>query len=336
MSDHIIITMNRRSVRYVKIDSFSDLPSRLNSVFIGLSILAYIFQFFLLPELLEHSLGWALLIPISLLLIITSGVLIHEAIHNLLLPTLNGNKIFGRVLGILMGVSFDLQRYDHLQHHRYNRTEKNCTDITIGQLSFKQKWVYLYNNLIGLFIGEFIFNIFTCFFPRSVIEQKRCFTPNQNKPESSGQIASRQLLVNGSLANVRVDGVLILVINGVSLYYFRNHLSLFAGLFISRALILTVLDSFAHFKTPINARWFAKNVSLPHFIEKYVFLNFNLHGVHHIYPTASWIELPNLMTKNDLGITFTYHQNLWQALRDKFSNPKSLTHFPQDVQNFPI
>ncbi len=336
MSDQTIIMMNRRGVRYVKIDSFNTIPLAMNSIFIGLSILSYLYQFFWLPSLLEHSLWWVMLIPFSLLLVITSGVLVHEAIHNLLLPNQFLNKIFGRLFGILMGVSFDLQRYDHLQHHRYNRTEKNCTDITIGKLSKKQRLKYLYNNLIGLFMGEFFFNIVICFFPQPAIEKKRCYTPQQNRPESSGQIATRQLLANGNLTDVRIDGILILLVNGLSLYCFQNHVLLFLGLFFLRALILTVLDSFAHFKTPVNAKWFAKNIALPKLIGRYVFLNFNLHGVHHIYPTASWVELSNLMNTNDLELNFVYHQNLWQALNDKFSEPKSLSTFPKEVQNFPI
>ena len=84
-------------------------------------ILIQIFQMFVLPCMLYgHSSLGLLVIP----LILTGTMLwslIHEAIHRLFLPTASINDGWGRVMGIFFGASFDVLKFGHVMHHRYNR-----------------------------------------------------------------------------------------------------------------------------------------------------------------------------------------------------------------------
>ena len=65
-----------------------------------------------------------------------------------------------------------------------------------------------------------------------------------------------------------------------------------------------------------------------------IFLNFNLHGVHHIYPSRPWVFLSALKSKNDLDIKFKYHQNFITAMTEKFQPPKYVMLFPSEVTDF--
>jgi fatty acid desaturase len=337
LNDGDIHRLELKGVRMVRKRDLHEIPMLRNLVLTALAVGAHLYLLFLLPSLLERSPASLLLLPASLLLIITNGVLVHEAVHGLLFPGPRGNALLGRLCGILVGVSYDLQKYDHLLHHVHSSTRRNCPDVKLMDPAGRARpsyLRYLYGSVIGLYLAEFYFNTVTCFRSEETIRSIRCPAIASDQQATSGQMAMRQLLAKGRLAQVRVDGAWIVALHAASLYCFRHHLGLFVALFVGRAVILTVLDSFAHFKTPVNSRWFAKNIRLPLFIERWVFLNFNLHGVHHIYPDQSWVRLSALQTTNPLGIRFIYHQNLFEALRDKFRRPKYVVRFPEELTPF--
>lgn len=330
--DKRLFTIKLTGVRFVHMGNAKHIPVWTNGGVVLLAVLAHIYQLFALPCLLELEPWTLLFVPFSLLMVVTNAVLVHEAIHNLLLPNRWGNELLGRFLAILEGVCLDLQKWDHLQHHVHNSTHKNCPDVRVTTEGIAPRYdyaKYVYTGLVGLFLSEFFFNISTCFRSRRSVEKARVETSLGGPGPSSSQIAMCQLLTRGRLKHVRLDGALILATNTLSLYCFRNHLILFVALFLTRAFLLTFLDSFAHFKTPVNAKWFAKNVAVTKPLERLVFLNFNLHGVHHVFPDRSWITLPLLRESNPLQLTFPYHQNLFQALRDKLARPKYVSSFPE-------
>lgn len=336
LNDQDILGFDLKGVKMIRRERLDELPALTNLFLVALAVLAHLYLLFLLPSLLEISWYYLGFLPIALLLVITNGVIVHEAIHGLTWPSHRGNEFIGRLCGILVGVCFDLQRFDHIQHHVHSSTEKNSPDIKIARDGHVQRIGRLrhwYHCSVGLFFSEFYFNIVTCFRPEGTIRRLRC-APPESTHETSGQIAMRQLLHRNRLPHVRIDGAIILAIHIASLYCFRNHLWLFAGILLGRAAILTTLDSFAHFKTPINARWFAKNIRLPGLIEKWIFMNFNLHGVHHIFPDQSWLKLGELRVSNPMNIHFSYHQGLFGALADKFSLPKYVSEFPRDMRNY--
>lgn len=336
LSDEYLCKLNLKGVKMIRHEQLDDLPVKRNLALIVLAVLAHGYLLFGLPALMQASALYLLLLPLALLLVITNGVLVHEAIHGLVWPSSRGNEFVGRLCGVLVGVCFDLQRYDHIQHHVHSSTEKNSPDVKVVTKSGAVRigrLQHLYRCTIGLFISEFYFNLVTCYRSKQTIRELRC-APDGDVNESSGQMAMRQVLQKGRLRQVRIDGAWIWAVHLVSLYCFRNHLWLFAAIFLSRAALLTTLDSFAHFKTPVNARWFAKNIRLPRLIEKWIFMNFNLHGVHHIFPDQSWITLPTLRDHNAMGIQFRYHQGLFAALADKFAMPKYVSEFPTSYQAF--
>lgn len=335
LTDEHICRLDLKRVKMIRHDEFDDLPLKRNLLLVALAVAAHGYLLFWLPSLMAMSPLFLLVLPMALLLVITNGVLVHEAIHGLAWPGRRGNEFVGRLCGILVGVCFDLQRYDHIQHHVHSSTARNAADVKVigtggarvGRLR------YLYGCTFGLFLSEFYFNLVTCFRSEQTLRRLRC-APQGSALESSSQIAMRQVLQKGRLRQVRVDGLWIWAIHLGSLYCFRNEIWLFLAILLARAAILTTLDSFAHFKTPVNARWFAKNIRLPSAIEKWVFMNFNLHGVHHIFPDQSWVRLPELRDVNPMGIRFSYHQGLIGALADKFAPPKYVQAFPEGLHSF--
>ncbi|MEB0288891.1 hypothetical protein QN355_20375, partial [Cryobacterium sp. 10S3] len=75
------------------------------------------------------------------------------------------------------------------------------------------------------------------------------------------------LIRTNKLTALRWEGMasILLLAAGTLLYW--PFLWILVCLLILRALILTVLDSFAHYGTPLNDSSFAKNVRMPYFFE---------------------------------------------------------------------
>src|ERR1700680_4054062 len=54
---------------------------------------------------------------------------LHEAIHGRIARKSAWNDTIGRALGICSGVSFDVVRFGHLTHHRFNRHALDRPDV---------------------------------------------------------------------------------------------------------------------------------------------------------------------------------------------------------------
>src|ERR1041384_5511342 len=65
---------------------------------------------------------------------------------------------------------------------------------------------------------------------------------------------------------------------------------------LSRAFFISFLDNVYHYGTPLNRASSSYNLRLPKFLSSLI-LNFNLHGVHHVYPYLPWTRLPEFLVR---------------------------------------
>lgn len=117
-----------------------------------------------------------------------------------------------------------------------------------------------------------------------------------NPALSVGVFFTRALSITlraNKLGSLRIEGACTLLLLTCSALLYGTHWWVLAILYLLRALILTVLDSFAHYQTPLNDPLFGRNVKVPIFFERVCLLNFNYHGAHHIFPTVPWDKSHN-------------------------------------------
>jgi len=308
------------------------IPNALNLVLFTGIFLINIYQFFIVPIVINYNMYYAFTLIPCLFFIPTTGVIVHEAIHNLMHTNLKINRFMGRVMAVFVGISFDLQRIDHLKHHVYNRTEKNCDEVYNPQLMSlpKATFHYFYNNIIGVYWHDFFLTLIICHFPQRTIFTIMSYVYGKKISSSTDSVLNSVINTN-KLPALRLEGMALLLLLVLSSYLYGKYLAILIGLYILRALILAGLDSFAHYDTPLNDVLFAKNIKLPKLIEKFIFMNFNNHGVHHIFPTVSWWFLPNYKQFFAPNFYFITHGSIWNAIRKKYSKPFPLVSFPTKI-----
>ena len=266
------------------------LPSALN----GLLALGYIavnvFQFVILPLwLLPLAPDWAwALLPLALL---TNPFwsLIHEAIHDLFHANKTVNGFFGRLLAILFGSPFRILRLSHLLHHKLNRMPVEGTEYYDRGMRTKRAAApgYFFQILLGLYLVEVASPLYF-FLPRKVLGKFReRFLPAQ----SVSSILMQNWLGIESLREIRRDGLLTVLWLSLSFYLYGQFWPLLLAVLLTRGFLISFLDNVYHYETPVNDVFYAKNLRLPAALAK-LLLNFNLHGIHHINPAISWINLP--------------------------------------------
>src|SRR5690606_934795 len=98
------------------------LPEKQNkTIETGITAL-YAYTYLLLPLLLlPLAIWWAVTLVPFIWLHVTHWGLIHEAIHKHFAADSKDNERGGRLLAIMLGVSFHIVRFGHLIHHKLNR-----------------------------------------------------------------------------------------------------------------------------------------------------------------------------------------------------------------------
>src|SRR5262245_53270604 len=271
-------------------DHRGGVPGVLNCFLATLYIAVNLFQFVILPLWLlpaNDFWGWTLL-PLALLAN-PFWSLIHEAIHDLFHPSKAVNGFFGRLLSILFGSPFRILRLSHLLHHKLNRMPVEGTEYYDRGKGTKAAAApgYFFQILFGLYLVEVVSPIyFLC--PRAWLQG---FKDKYLRPQSVSAILMQNWLGAESLREIRIDGLLTISWLSLSFYLYGSHLPWLLAALVARGFLISFLDNVYHYETPVSDVFFAKNLRLPVVLTK-LLLNFNLHGVHHINPAISWINLP--------------------------------------------
>ncbi len=279
-------------------------------------------QYFLLPAcLLPSDFHWAwLLLPIALLNN-SYWSLLHETIHDLFYPKSHVNMFFGRGLSVIFGSPFRILRLSHLLHHKLNRTPKEGTELYDRDATsiFKAAGGYFFQILGGLYLVE-VLSPLPFFFRRAWL---RRLVARFVKPDTVTSILMQSWTRDEALREIRVDGLMIVMVFGMAFYLYGAHWPLLAGALAARGLLISFLDNVYHYRTPVNDIFYAKNLWLPSWLSK-LLLNFNLHGIHHRYPAVPWRGLPSLFhDRREI-----YQGNYFAAAIDQLHGPLALQALP--------
>lgn len=301
----------------------SGAPEIVNGVLVLFYVGVNLFQFIILPVWLlpaDPRWGW-LLAPLALL---TNPFwsLIHEAIHDLLHGNKAVNQFLGRLLAILFGSPFRILRLSHLLHHKLNRMPAEGTEYFDRDKGTKAAAApgYYFQILIGLYLVEVVSPIYF-FLPRRWLEGFRArYLPAQ----SVSSMLMQNWLGAESLREIRGDGGLTILWLASGFYCYGAHWPLLLAALVARGLLISFLDNVYHYETPVSDVFFAKNLRLAKPLAK-LLLNFNLHGIHHINPAISWIDLPKAFEAQ----AGKYHGGYFAAALRQLHGPIALQELPQ-------
>ena len=300
----------------------SGVPEAINGAlavfFLGVNLIEYfVLSLWLLPRDLRW--GW-LLLPIVLL---TNPFwsLIHEAIHDLFHSNKSVNMFIGRSLAILFGSPFRILRLSHLLHHKLNRMPVEGTEFYDRDKGSKTAAApgYYFQILLGLYLVEVISPLYF-FLPRRWLGRLRVrYLPAQGV----SAILMQNWLGVESLREIRRDGALTISCLALAFYCYGSYWPLLLGALAARGLLISFLDNVYHYETPVSDVFFAKNLSLAKPLAG-LLLNFNLHGIHHINPAISWIDLPKAFDAQ----AGKYHGNYFATALRQLRGPIALQELP--------
>jgi len=298
------------------------ISTELNLFLVVFYVSVNLFQFVILPLwLLPINLGWGFtLLPLAFLSN-PFWSLIHEAIHDLLHPNRRTNATLGRLLSVMFGSPFRILRSSHLLHHKLNRApfegtefyERGKKSLAVAALG------YYFQILGGLYLVEGL-TAALFFLPQRLIKG---FKDRWASPESIAGILLQNWTQSEALKEIRVDGALVTLWLGLSLFCYENYWPLLLLALAARGFLISFLDNVYHYRTPVNDFFYASNLWLPNILAKPL-LHFNLHGIHHRNPAIPWKRLP-LAFQEQAQI---YQESYFTAAMRQLAGPAALQDLP--------
>jgi len=246
------------------------------------------------PGLIESDARFAWLLVPVVLLTNFCWALHHEAIHGSFHRDRRVNLLAGRFMAILLGSSFHLLRFAHLMHHRFNRNPGDRPDVydPAVKLRITARLGFLGNLVLGLYLSELVAPLL-CLFPRFMIRRflQRIYRGEDPAITEIRKAAYRLFLNPAQLRHIRTDALLSLALLTAAAVAFGRHWPLLLAFLVGRGVLISVFDNVYHFATPIDRPDYARNLALPRPLQL-LFLNINLHRVHHRRSSIPWWALP--------------------------------------------
>ena len=274
------------------------IPQAVNIRLLLLHTGASLFQLFLLPVfLMPRNLWWCLaLVPLAALNN-PLWALMHECIHDAFHASARINKAAGRWLSILFGSPFQILRLTHLSHHKFNRSplEKGTEMYEPKETSWLMaRFKYYSYILCGVYLLE-VGSSLLFVLPKKVFRKFGERLIRQGDRQEKW--LAGKFLNDERLNEIRVDGLAILLLYGLSAYGYRGRWLPFVSFIAVRALLISLMDNVYHYGTPLKVTISGHNLSLPRWLAAGL-LNFNFHRVHHAHPYVPWTGLPRLYAQS--------------------------------------
>jgi len=252
-------------------------------VCLGLSLALVLFG-------LAPAFGWS--VPFCVVLAALSAplqwALMHESIHNHLARTPALNRRLGRLLGWTLGFSWDVVRFGHLMHHRFNRHDLDRPE----QLQPGASWLAAagpyYLQLLG---GHAMMSAAAA--PVMALAPRLALSLAPQSSETARRMniaASSYFLRPARRRRILGDLAMILVLASLALLVWRAHPVVLLAMLAARFMILSLLDNMAHYGTAQDGGFAGHNMNAPRLL-RWFLLNQNFHGLHHQKPALRWFEL---------------------------------------------
>lgn len=267
-----------------------------------------------------------LLLP-SLVLTNTTWALIHEGIHSNFNSDTKKNNIYSRFLAILIHSNFEVLKFGHLMHHRYNRTDydltEGCNTKSKQQSLLNYKFYLLLQNLgyyfhitIGLYLAELIGPLLMLI-PINIITK---YADKILGSEHGYVINGKNILLKPArVKKIRLDNCINILFFSLIIFLYINTIWLYLTYLTIRALLISSVDNLPHYGCSRDKISGAFNLSAPRLWQAMI-LNFNLHRIHHKYPNLAWHLLPEKFNSDQDYYDLNYFRQYflqWRGVIDK-------------------
>lgn len=256
-----------------------------NATLFAVVLAVALVQFFVAPLVLAPGASGALaLIAICMLATPLHWGLMHESIHGNLFDDSITNRRAGRVLGVFLGLSWDVMRFGHLLHHSNNRHEFDRPEAIAPGSSRARAAVPYFAKLFG---GHALISAASTIgltLPSRFLER---LLP---KVEPMRTAALRAFLNSERRARIRVDVAAIAILIAAACWCWRAQWPLFAATMAARFFMLSLLDNAPHYATALDSGTYARNTRLP-WLASCLVTGHNFHGIHHGATGLKWQEL---------------------------------------------
>jgi fatty acid desaturase len=273
-------------------------PYRLNAAFAATVIALAVVQLFVVPLVLLPQAPVVAMAAVGLIALATpfATAVLHEAIHGRLDRQADRNDFLGRALAVCAGVSFDVVRFGHLSHHRFNRHALDRPDVIEPGASALGAGIKYYAHLFGgLYLGEVLTTLAMLLPRRMVVVLLRRAMAADEVEITTIRIAAMRVLERRH-RQIRNDAICVIALYSIAFALYGAWWSLLLGGIFLHGLIVSVQDNLPHYGTPAVINADAHNSWAPRWMSLFM-LNQNFHAVHHERPDLHWNELPGAFVK---------------------------------------
>jgi fatty acid desaturase len=259
---------------------------RLNIWIGGMIVLAHLYVLFLLPVfLLPLSPWYGLTVFPFFLMHSTQWGLIHDAIHKTLHPNPRWNEYAGRLLAVLLGVSFHVLRFGHLMHHKLNR---DWQSEYVERKGPREVLDYYFTLLGGLYLTELLSSALMAILPKDwfLAYARRTVLVGHHDVYQAGV---RFFYERRNINPLRFDMALVAILYTATFLLYGPAYPILIGFLFSRALMISFMDNLYHYGT--EQQMSGKNLVLSPRLSR-LLLHGNYHETHHRNPLVPWHQLP--------------------------------------------
>ncbi len=245
------------------------------------------------------------------------AALLHEAIHGKLLKGERANRTAGRLLAVCFGVAFEVVRYGHLAHHRFNRHALDRPDVLEGNATLCRRLGYFANLLGGVYAIELLSTLMSLLPRRVLIARIGRLTKGDEASALAVVRGMQRAVADARLTRARIDCFAVLTLYGLAFWLYGAAWLLLLASIVIRGLVISLFDNAPHYGTPPATHAPVFNLSLPAWARA-VMLNQNLHGLHHRRPGLPWHALPAAFAADGIRYDGTFAR----AVLRQFNGPQ--------------
>jgi fatty acid desaturase len=280
-------------------------PVKLNLVLVTLFLAVNAWQFLILPLCLGPGRAWLMLTLIPPAFLSNSlWFLMHEAVHNNLADGPRTNERLGGLLAVTFGAPFDVLRFGHLMHHRFNGERFDRPDLydPERQSPVVARVRYYANILGGLYAGE-LASFFVFFLPKPMMRAVlgRVFrNPAGEAERKLGEQAHRVLLADRAVFRARIQGAAFFSLLTLSMILYGELWFVPLVILALRGFFISFANNLPHYGESGQDSGAALNLKLPRWAHAF-YLHFYHHRAHHEKPLVPWTALPESFARMNMG-----------------------------------
>ena len=265
--------------------------------------------------LASHAPHWTVVIAAAFIFSFANNTifsLLHECVHGVFSPRPKLNEAAGVLFAAFFPTAFTIQRISHFGHHRRNRTDFELYDYYLPHQSRWLKTYWIYCLLTGFYwaiipVAGFVYLVCPFAF------RSRKFQNGPAKWWGFGEFVRD--IANEPIARVWPQAVFTFALQALLWWSLALDWTGWLACYWAFGLNWSSLQYTDHAWSPRDVHEGAWNLRFwpP---TQAVFLNYNLHLVHHRRPDIPWLHLPRFVRREDPNPSFwSIYWPLWAGAR---------------------